>query len=84
MFDIDAVKCYYNDKEGATDRRLALIHLIKNNRQVLSGQGGYFCVLLLLIMAIKSSVVSISTNLLKRFPKVDFYVNTGYNSCGEG
>ena len=49
MFDIDAVKCYYNDKEGATDRRLALIHLIKNNRQVLSGQGGYFCVLLLLL-----------------------------------
>ena len=49
MFDTDAVKCYYNDKEGATDRRLALIHLIKNNRQVLSGQGGYFCVLLLLL-----------------------------------
>lgn len=47
MFDIDAVKCYYNDKEGATD--IALIHLIKNNRQVLSGQGGYFCVLLLLL-----------------------------------
>ena len=49
MFDIDAVKCYYNDKEGATDRRLALIHLIKNNRQVLSGQGGYFFVLFLII-----------------------------------
>ena len=49
MFDIDAVKCYYNDKESATDRRLALIHVIKNNRQVLSGQGGYFCVLLLLL-----------------------------------
>ena len=48
MFDIDAVECYY-DKEGATDRRLALIHVIKNNRQVLSGQGGYFCVLLLLL-----------------------------------
>lgn len=47
MFDIDAVKCYYNGKEGAADRRLALIHVIKNNRQVLSGQGGYFCVLLL-------------------------------------
>lgn len=50
MFDIDAVKCYYNDKEGATDRRLALIlQLQKSNRQVLSGQGGYFCVLLLLL-----------------------------------
>lgn len=37
MFDIDAVKCYYNDKEGATDRRLALIlRLQKSNRQVLS------------------------------------------------
>jgi hypothetical protein len=28
-----------------------------------------------LIMAIKSSVVSISTNLLVRFPRKDFYVN---------
>lgn len=34
-------------------------------------------------MAIKSSVVSISTNLLDRFPKTDFYVNTSYNSCGD-
>ena len=36
------------------------------------------------MMAIKSSVVSISTNRLERFPPRDFYVSTGYNSCGEG
>ena len=49
MFDIKAVKCYYNDKEGATDRRLAwYIVSYKNNRQSLPDQGGYFCVLLLL------------------------------------
>ena len=35
---------------GATDRRLALIlQLQKSNRQVLSGQGGYFFVLFLII-----------------------------------
>ena len=52
MFDTDAVKCYYNDKdkEGATDRRLAwYIVSYKNNRQSLPDQGGYFCVLLLLL-----------------------------------
>ena len=36
--------------KGATDRRLALIlQLQKSNRQVLSGQGGYFFVLFLII-----------------------------------
>ena len=48
IFDIMAVQWYYNYRESATDRRLALIKLmIKNNRQVFTGQGGYFCVLLL-------------------------------------
>lgn len=37
-------------ERGATDRRLALIlQLQKSNRQVLSGQGGYFFVLFLII-----------------------------------
>ena len=36
------------------------------------------------MMAINNSVVSISKNLLVRFPNEDIYVNASYNSGGEG
>ena len=56
MFDIRAVKCSYDCRERATDRRLALIYLlVKNDRPSLSGQGGYFCAL---IIALRSNGIT--------------------------
>ena len=42
MFDIKVVKRYYNLKEGATDRRLALKYLIKMTAYSLPGLGRLF------------------------------------------
>lgn len=56
MFDIDAVKCYYNNKEGATDRRLAWnIVSYKNNRSEFAGLGRLF---LCLIIALRSNGIT--------------------------